>query len=207
VESFNTFYEKFSFDPREWFTSPEVQKKLTQNEISMNLKYRRSAHENFKKLKDVTSKLGYTIHKHPYDYQNTKKRKIGLMKPNPKDYGASDIPYINVLFTLAHEVGHALQVDYTKEIRSDFYTVWRDEYIKSPKGINDEELISLEKLYYELDAWVRGMEYIPTELKAQYKKYAYGAYKTYMRKFPKYYNSDMLLRNLLYKLNFDENVS
>ena len=210
MESFETFYEKFSFNPRDWFRSPEVKRKLRMQEIAIRSFDRRHARENIKKLKDLLKSKGYIIHKSDYSYTVRKDRKVGLSNKDiitndmNKYQGSLSIPYIRTLFTLAHEVGHVLQwTDNDKKERFDEFFKQQMETRRSTPW-RENELLHLHKMYYELDAWVKGMEFIPVELKPQYKKYAYDSYKTYMKKLPKHYNGDILLRNLLYKLNFEE---
>jgi hypothetical protein len=211
VEPFNIYYEKFSLNPKNWFISEEEADKIIQNEKRMRENARKQAHVYIPKLKQILKSQGYKIHKNEFAYTTRKERKLGL---SPKDAGKDttkytdpvlNIPYIKTLFTLAHEVGHVLQWDNetnTKHNFKEFYDTQVDAEKENPYKRLDLEHI--HKLWYELDAWIRGMEFIPVEYKSLYKKYAYSAYTTYMNKSPKFYKSEILLRNLLYRLNFDE---
>ena len=98
---------------------------------------------------------------------------------------------------MAHEVGHVLQwqdEDNTQVRFMEFY----NQKFNEP---HNRWLPHIHKLWYELDAWGRGMEYIPLEYREEYKQYAYYAYKTYMDALPDVYAGEMMLRNLLQKLN------
>lgn len=207
--TFKEYYdEAFSLNPKNWFISPEVKARIAEEDRTLRSNARKNAHIYIPKLKKLLKDKGYTIHKHGYSYTTRKERKLGI-SPNDtsreiKGYKEPllNIPYIRTLFTLAHEVGHVLQWDdetNTKEKFDEFSTELFDA-----NHYKKMDLESLHKLWYELDAWVKGMQFIPVEYKRQYKQYAHRAYQTYMHKFPRYYNGDLLLRNLLYQLNFEE---
>lgn len=210
MESYETFYEKFSLNPMDWFRSPEVKRKLREQEIALRENDRRHARENISKLKNVLKTKGYTIHKSDNgSYTLRNGRLLGLSKDDivtdkTKYTGSLSIPYIRVLFTLAHEVGHVLQWDDNdKKTKFDeFYIQVKNLKTKDPEA--EQNLLTLQKVWYELDAWVKGMEFIPVELKPQYKKYAYKYYTMYMDGLSKYYRTDVMLKNLLHKLNFEE---
>lgn len=211
MESFDIYYEKFSLNPKNWFISPEEKLRIAEEDKKLKDQARRNAHIYIPKLKQVLKDNGYIIHKHGYSYTSRKEKTLGLSPSDSsrEDYKYKDpvltIPYIKVLFTLAHEVGHILQWDTetnTKYKFEEFYEAQKEAEKESPYKRLDLEII--HKLWYELDAWVRGMQFIPIELKPQYKQYAYRAYRTYMTKVPKYHRVDTLLRNLLYQLNSEE---
>lgn len=211
VESYSTYYEKFSLNPRDWFMSTEEKAKLKQQEAEMKERARKNAVKYIPMLKTTLRDKGYTIHKHGYAYTVRGSRKVGLSTDDARVGDKSfqnelTLPYIKVLFTLAHEVGHTLQWsdDDTKENFEDFFKAQKEaEKIDPYKRL---ELESLHKLWYELDAWVKGMQFIPNELRQKYKQYAYHSYTSYMKKIPQYHKGDILLRNLLYKLNFEEQL-
>ena len=211
MDSFEIFYEKFSLNPKNWFQSPEVKRKLREQEIAMRANDRRHARENIKKLKDLLKSKGYLIYRSDIgSYSARKSRMIGLSDQDitydkRKYTGSLSLAYIRALFTLAHEVGHALQWDdgTDKEERFDEF----HDQVLNAKNDDPEQvkyILDLQKIWYELDAWDKGMEFIPIELKPQYKKYAYNNYQTYMDRLPRYYRTDIMLRNLLHKLNFEE---
>ncbi len=208
MESFDIYYEKFSLNPKHWFISPDEKRHIDQENKKLKDQARKNAHIYIPKLKQILKQEGYTIHKHDFSYTTRKQRKLGLStKDGKEEYKDSilSIPYIKVLFTLAHEVGHVLQWDTetdTKYRFEEFYEAQKEAERENPYKRLDLE--NIHKLWYELDAWVRGMQFIPIEYKQQYKQYAFKAYKTYMTKVPKYYRSDILLRNLLYQLNSEE---
>jgi hypothetical protein len=210
--SFQEYYEeKFSLNPKKWFISPEEKARIKREDDKLRSNARKNAHIYIPKLKQILKQEGYTIHKHDYSYTARKDKKLGLSPTDssrePMNYKEPllNIPYIKTLFTLAHEVGHVLQWDNENNTRirfNEFYAAQSSAAKIDPYKKLDLE--SLHKLWYELDAWVKGMQFIPVEYKRQYKQYAYRAYQTYMTKLPKFYNGDMLVRNLLYQLNFNE---
>lgn len=208
MESFELYYEKFSLNPRNWFISPEEKARLKHQDDILRARARKYAHVYIPKLKQVLQQAGYSVHKHGYAYTSRRDRKLGLSMKDSKekfDDPVLSIPYIKILFTLAHEVGHVLQWDDETGTRYKW-----EEFLKHEQEAEKEspykrlELEQLHKLWYELDAWVTGMQFIPVEFKPKYKQYAYAAYKTYMVKYPRDYQSEMLLRNLLYLLNTSE---
>lgn len=208
MESFELYYEKFSLNPRNWFVSPEERERIQQQDNILRANARKYAHIYIPKLKQILKQSGYSIHKHGFAYTSRRDRKLGLaVKDSHEKFNdpVLSIPYIKTLFTLAHEVGHVLQWDdetNTKHRREEFLKHEGEAEQESP--YKRLELEELHRLWYELDAWVRGMQFIPVEYKPKYKQYAYKAYTSYMIKFPRDYRSDMLLRNLLYLLNTDE---
>lgn len=207
MEPFNVYNEKFSLNPRDWFKTPEKDQLLKDTDDKIRTEVRKDVHTNIRKLKYVLKEMGYVVHKHDFAYHLKKDRKIGISKSDIYEKSPQKIPYVKALFTLAHEVGHALQWEPGTDLQYNFKELWAKQLAQSQfiqRGLTDKALEDQIRLYYELDAWVRGMQFIPIRLKAQYKKYAYWSYKTYMHRHPKYYNSDVLLKNLLYKLNFEE---
>jgi hypothetical protein len=211
VESFEIYYEKFSLNPKNWFISPEEKARIAEQDKLLRSNARKNAHIYIPKLKQILKDQGYSIHKHGFSYTTRKTKKLGLAPKDSsrEDYNYKDpvlnIPYIKTLFVLAHEVGHVLQ--WNNETNSkykfeEFYDAQKDAERESPYA--RLELEDIHKLWYELDAWVKGMQFIPSEYKRQYKQYAYSKYQTYMTKAPKHHSADILLRNLLYQLNFDE---
>lgn len=205
MQSFETFYEKFSLNPMDWFRSPEVKRKLREQEIALRENDRRHARENIAKLKNVLKINGYTIHKSDAAYTIRKSRVVGLSKSDTRK-NDNNPKFIRALFTLAHEVGHTLQWDENdRKINFDqFFDETVDLRLNNTNPEKLQTILHIQQLWYELDAWVKGMEFIPMELKARYKKYAYQSYQTYMDRLPRYYRTDIILRNLLHKLNFEE---
>lgn len=208
--SFNQYFEeRFSLNPKKWF-SPKVEQIINQEDLKLRSNARKQAVKYIPMLKKILRERGYTLHKNDFAYTNRSDKKLALSKSDSRekkvyDDPVNNLPYIRTLFTLAHEVGHVLQWDEETNTKENFENFFQE--VISTKRNNpwkEQEIRSLHKLWYELDAWVKGMEFIPMEYKRQYKQYAYKAYGSYMDKLPKYYGSEILLRNLLYKLNFDE---
>lgn len=174
--SYQEFYEAFSLNPMNWFSRQENQ---------MRSNARKNAHIYIKQLKDLLKSKGYAIHKSDRgSYTVRSGRKVGLDPKDLKDKqykkGVLSIQYIRVLFTLAHEVGHVLQWDDETDSKHKFLEFW-DQVKHLDKGSKErDEIEHIHKLWYELNAWVEGMQFIPMEYRSQYKKYAYDSYKTYM---------------------------
>ena len=190
--------------------SREEKLRIQQQDEKMRKVAMRHARENFKKMKDLLNSKGYKIHKHDFSYTVRKEKKLGLEMPKKDKSNIRDkqldIPYLRTLFTMAHEVGHVLQWDDETDSKYKF-----DEFFASQKQAERdggyESRLNIEhmhKVWYELDAWVNGMKFIPTEFRNVYRQYAFNAYKTYMKRGPKYYYNDMLLRNLLIQLNAEK---
>lgn len=198
------FEERFSINPMDWFKSPEVKRRLREQEVALREKDRRHSREYILQLKNLLKSKGYTIHKADFAYTVRGGRKVGLSKKDTMEPDKNP-KYIRALFTLAHEVGHILQWDDSTDKKEKFDEFY--DQIQSTQSTNPEKvdtILHIQKLWYELDAWVKGMEFIPMELQLRYKNYAYRSYLTYMETLPRYYRTDIILRNLLYKLNFEE---
>jgi hypothetical protein len=202
------FEERFSLTPRDWFT-PQVKAVIDQEDIKLRSNARRKAVETIPKLKKLLRDRQYLIMKHDFAFSHKDSRMIGLSRSDSRDTTkfkdpVNNIPYMKVMFTLAHEIGHVLQ--WRDDGRKVNFEKFCDELFKAAQthSKKEQEVKSLHNLWYELDAWVRGLELVPQEYKSQYKQYAYMFYKSYMDREPKYYWSDTLFRNLLYKLNYDE---
>lgn len=206
MESFALYYEKFSLNPRNWFISKEEKLRIREEDIKMRKAALLHARENFKKMKDLLASKGYKIHKHEYSYTTRQERKLGMEPPRRDKLKIGerklDIPYLRSLFTMAHEVGHVLQWNDETNNKHKFEEFFQAEKHaeRNDGGYSRLNLEHMHKVWYELDAWVQGMQFIPMEYQQVYKKYAFDAYKTYMNNGPKYYYNDMLLRNLLIKL-------
>ncbi len=195
--TFEVYYEAFSLNPMNWFRQQE-------NQLRSNAK---NAERYVQPLKDLLHSKNYKIIKSNHGSYTIRKDRIIAVDPNEDErefgklYKKNDLlsnPEIRRLFTLAHEVGHVLQWNEETNTKHKF-----DEFWKQQKE-SDVDLKSLHTLWYELDAWIQGMQFIPIEYKKEYKRYAYIMYKSYMDKSPQSYNNEMILRNLLYKLNSDE---
>lgn len=191
--------------------SREEKQRIKEQEEKMRRDALRNAKEKFKNLKDLLASKGYNIHRHHFSYTVRSTRQVGIEPPKKerKKWNKSDkvlsIPYMRTLFTLAHEVGHVLQWDEETNKKHNFDTFYNEVVKMNNNGPEQiEDLKHIHNLWYELDAWITGMQFIPTEYMSQYKKYAYSAYITYMRKHPSYYANNMLLRNFLFKLNAHE---
>lgn len=195
--SFKEYHEAFSLNPMNWFRQQE-------NQLRSNAK---NSEKYIKPLKDLLHSKNYEIIKSDRGSYTARLRRVVALDPEEdrrvfgKMYKKDEVlsnPEIRKLFTLAHEVGHVLQwndENNTKHKFDEFYDAQKNSVI---------DLQDLHKLWYELDAWIQGMQFIPIEYKQKYKRYAYDSYKTYMDNSPKSYGMEMLLRNLLYKLNADE---
>ncbi len=195
--TFEVYYEAFSLNPMNWFRQQE-------NQLRSNAK---NAERYVQPLKDLLHSKNYKIIKSNHGSYTIRKDRLIALDPNEDErefgklYNKNDLlsnPEIRRLFTLAHEVGHVLQWNEETNTKHKF-----DEFWKQQKE-SDVDLKSLHTLWYELDAWIQGMQFIPIEYKKEYKRYAYIMYKSYMDKSPQSYNNEMILRNLLYKLNSDE---
>ena len=206
MESFNTYYEKFSLNPLKWF-----RRELSASELKMKEDARKKASLYIPKLKQILKDRGYSIHKHDFAYTVRKDRKLGLSKKDTMgdktkySNPLNNINYIKAWFSLAHETGHVLQWNEetdTNEKFDEFFQEIREKKFEFDK----EQVLHIHKLWYELDAWVKGMSFIPSEYRSAYKQYAFNSYKTYMNRSPKYYYNTILLRNLLYKLNMEDHV-
>lgn len=181
--------------------SPRSQRKQNQKDT-----YRRKAAESFSKMKDLLEKMGYVVkgedeytneygpyHMRPGKYirmaNMNKFDKIGQPKNLPKNY-------YKALFILAHEVGHSLQyVGDTNVQKSDFadrhidtsYYSNRNNKYDVPTGKRTYELSKqLDIIYHEIDAWIRGLEFIPKELQGSYKEYAKFPLQGYLGRLIKY---------------------
>jgi hypothetical protein len=197
MTTFKVYYEGFSLNPLNWIIQ---RNNLLRSNAKNSKKY-------IQPLKDFLRSKNYEIIKSNEGSYTARLRRVVALDPkeDKKVFGnlykkdnLLSSPEIRKLFTLAHEVGHVLQWNDETNTKHKF-----DEFYDAQKN-SDIDLKDLHTLWYELDAWIQGMQFIPIEYKQKYKRYAYDSYKTYMDKSPKSYGMEMLLRNLLYKLNSDE---
>jgi hypothetical protein len=195
-QSFKDYFEEgFSLNPLEWFV-----KKLTPEERE---EVRKKCLVTIKKLKDIAKVDGYKMIKDEFAYTSRTERTIALSKTESREEFKDPlltIPYVKVMFTLAHEVGHTKQWmdEDNKHQARDFFHQELDT-MRSKKDV--KHLHHIQKLWYELDAWVKGMDYIPSEFVDIYKKYALDSYQTYMDKKAKTYLKEALVKELLKKLS------
>lgn len=160
----------------------------------------------FNNIVNILRDMGYTLIKDDSSYQMRVGRKISVGEPSRMWYDKNK----EALFTLAHEFAHALQWKYPdpkdKDIKlSDFKNFdrfqEREEELKvSPFASRGDtfnptaNLIhsdnvnklakSLKKIWYELDAWVGGLEYIPKDLHPEYKHFLKEYLNTYFNAIP-----------------------
>jgi hypothetical protein len=98
------------------------------------------------------------------------------------DYGAKEITlekslhYSILTFELAHECGHF------SAIRGGALINWNYFFEKSygKNKFKKRALAHVEKVYYEVDAWVRGAKFIPEALLGSYAIHARHCLTTYL---------------------------
>lgn len=195
--SFEEYYEGVSLNPFNWLLQRS-------NLLRSNAK---NSEKYIQPLKDILHSKNYEIIESDIGSYTSRLRRVVALDPTEDKKTFGDLykkdnllssPEIRKLFTLAHEVGHVLQWNDETNTKYKF-----DEFYDEQKN-SDIDLKDLHTLWYELDAWVQGMQFIPIEYKQKYKRYAYYSYKSYMDKTPKSYGNEMFLRNMLYQLNVDE---
>jgi len=181
MESFEIYYEKFSLNPLNW--RREYKEAIFQKQIRERVDARKNTHKYLRELNAILKQRGYSIHKHEFAYTIRCDRKVGLDNPKNKKgqyiVGPnSKIPYVRVLFTKAHEVGHVLQFDETK---NETYTLdTKVARILNAKTLKEADMLRhIHEFWDELDAWARGLAFIPPEFKREYKKYAKKCYSSY----------------------------
>jgi len=181
METFEVYYEKFSLNPLKW--NKKIADMFFQKQIKKRENARKNTHKYMKELSAVLKQRGYSIHKHDFAYTVRRDRKVGL--ENAKEKATryivgplSKIPYVRVLFTKAHEVGHVLQ--WNEDTNETHY--FEKQYNSIMNAKTPEEALKIEDInsfWRELDAWARGLEFIPDEFKSEYKKYAQRCYRSY----------------------------
>lgn len=182
-------------------------KSLFFRKASMDLQQKKQkalqpARENFIKLKNLLASREYRIIKSEDEgnYHLRKTRTIGLTSAKNNLMNLKNEPtFLRVLFTLAHETGHALQ--WTEDGSKIRLTDKMDEMYDHLLRINNttpswtdleaqdqpqwNRLTELYDFWYELDAWIKGMKFIPPAYHNMYKKYAQQCYSTYMTHYVK----------------------
>jgi hypothetical protein len=192
METFEVYYEKFSFNPLKW--NKKIADMFFQKQIKKRENARKNTHKYMRELSAVLKQRGYSIHKHDFSYTVRKDRKVGLENAKSEDTKYivgpfSKIPYVRVLFTKAHEVGHVLQWNEDTNETHDF----EKQYNSIMNAKTPEEALKIEdinSLWRELNAWARGLAFIPDEFKVEYKKYAKKCYGTYQDHHISYYNKE-----------------
>lgn len=190
--SYNLYFEAFNL--RSLFRSSTA-KKLAEEDLKKRKQEALSgARENFIKLKTLLRDQGYSIIKSDDgSWMHRKNMQVGLDKPsNEARFAKIDIPFLKVLFTLAHETGHALQWETgkrekTMEKLDELHSMISDHGTRqvSYQGLPQKQpywwkhLTELYDFWYEIDAWLKGMKFIPPKYIPLYKQYAKKCYMTY----------------------------
>lgn len=210
LEFAKTIHEKFTWDPRTWF-SPKLRKQLDEQEKRFKQETAKHARESIAKLKKILKERNYVIIKDGASYTTRKERKLALSRDDIRSHwgmkrkvNTTTLPWMNALFSMAHEVGHVLQWREHDDRKVNFEEFFKElEKVRHSRTLK-ENVLHIHQLWYELDAWIRGMEFIPEQYREQYKKYALFFYKSYMKTNPRYYYEDeAMLRMLLTKLDFE----
>ena len=155
--------------------------------------------QNISKIKDILDDLGYLLKKGDYDHTVRRYRLVALSRRKqwtlPKH--AYDKKYISNLFALAHETGHAMQWVGNKEEKFDYFF----SLIQNAKSEDErKELKHLEQMFYEIDGWVKGKQFIPRYLLNSYFKEAEISLQTYMKHPLDYYRQFDYLELLMMEL-------
>ena len=192
---YNIYYEQFSL--------LNLFKKKIQQEVRGNPQQEaQKARACFAKMKTLLNSRGYTIVRDPYgdNWHCRKDRKIGLSNPSERERKHIDSKFLQVLFTMAHEVGHSLQYDDKTEDHFNMNTRIKEyedlvtNYGEKPmrwkriEDINPKQWDRLKELYkfeLELNAWIQGLQFIPHQYHMIYKKYAKRYYVSYMNRIVK----------------------
>lgn len=189
MTSYAIYQESFSF--RNLFF-----KRKTQDDLKKRKREAlQPARANFIKLKELLKSRGYSIKKSNDPGDNYHVRKdMEIRLSSHQDKWSDDITFLKVLFTLAHETGHALQWStevgmktrlqdkmeemYDWLVENKPNANWTNMEEQDPKKWN--ELQDLYDFWYELDAWIKGLAFIPTQYHNAYKKYAKRYYSSYI---------------------------
>lgn len=149
---------------------------------SWKIRDSKNPREKFIELKNLLKGLGYKIIKVERQSAHTirNKRIVALEKTPELRRGSNTPRYHNQLYTLAHETGHVLQWDNVTNIKnlSNFF------FNRIYQSSNEEAEKFLQTIFYELDAWEKGEQFIPKELLDGYYNDARWAIGTYMRNKP-----------------------
>lgn len=170
--------------------------------------------KHYREMSDLAKSMGYRIVENDYSYHRYKGRVIGIadddfLRSSTRLNPTLRRKTIRRWFTLAHEMGHALQWEKGGyAFQHEGFNFFR-EFAKLEIANDEDGYIELNNLFLiwkELDAWIRAMEFIPKEYLKDFKKYAKVAYMSYIRTNPeyqknkKYFDTNMIIRNKLYKL-------
>jgi len=148
------------------------------------LKFKRerinNARNNIIKIKKHLKELGYVVKLSEYDHTIRKKRVIGLSKPS-EPFDRKVKKYHEALMALAHEYGHVLQWDESTDTKLMF-DFWFEKTFEARFDLIREEQIKLaETMYYELDAWDKARQFIPTEIYQHFLTYMKMCLDSYKR--------------------------
>lgn len=205
MKSFREYYEEsLSLNPKTWVDFLKSKFFNYKTDLQYKKEVEKKARENILKItnflkteKNVTIKYGKD------DYYDQDKRLLSLKKrqktPEYKPNNlASSNKNLQLLFTMAHETGHVLQLDNPSLGLNDL----TEEVFYLEELTEEQKAILIKKIWQELHAWVEGLQFIPSEFVEDYKRYAFYAYKTYMKnKCPTYYK-EPTLTELLNSLNY-----
>jgi len=145
---------------------PDGKRKARKQAALLKFKRERinNARNNIIKIKKHLKELGYVVTLSEYDHTIRKKRVIGLRKPS-EPFDRKVNKYHKALIALAHEYGHVLQWDESTDTKLMFDFWYEKEKNAKLIDLRLNEQVKLAKImYYELDAWDKARQFIPTEI-------------------------------------------
>jgi hypothetical protein len=178
MESFSVFFENLGFKHAQPDSARSQKKKKKLENI------REKVSKNIKDIRNILKTMGYNLKKADYSHTIRKNKLVAIEKirwlPHVPNYKQK---YVSALFTLAHETGHTLQ--WGDDDKKKFF----DFFFQKTYSANDDtekiKLTHLKQMYYEIDAWVLGLQFIPDFMRPSYKAYAISNLRSYSAAKPK----------------------
>jgi len=144
---------------------PDGKRKARKQAAFLKLKKQKlsNARNNIVKIKKHLKELGYTVKLAHKDYTIRKDRIVGLKKPEVSILHKIE-KYHVALIALAHEYGHVLQWDESTDTKLMFDFWFQKKYKNRSDQKAVEQIRLAQTMYYELDAWDKARQFIPTEI-------------------------------------------
>lgn len=216
--SFQQYHEAFSINPNDWIASLKNNVNFIRQRRAKKKLDETKATIAFAKLTRLLTDMGYTVGKtNDKDgsyHGNAGDIKIIGVAPTKfkKKMQYIDDPVLSIeqmrqLFVLAHEAGHAHQYENGKKIAlPEFAKLLVDMTEENPaqREAIRKHVDTLYIIWEEIDAWVKGMQFIPEEYQDKYKQYALTSYRTYLQHYGEsYFKLEPLIAELLRKMDYE----
>jgi hypothetical protein len=200
MKSFSVFFENLGVK----HTQPDSARSQRKKKKLDNIKEKVS--KNMKDIRNILKTMGYNLKKADYSYTTRKDKLVAIEKIRSwRTIPEYKQKYVSALFILAHETGHTLQ--WGNDNKQKLFDFFFQKTYSANDDTEKSKLNHLEKMYYEIDAWVLGLQFIPDFMRPSYKRYAISNLKTYAASKPEevVYSDYPYLKDVMDQLRITDN--